>query len=119
MTFTPFPELDQTIGDWDGAECGLIKRTISFADCLLAVSTVTGVSVFDIKSPRRFQSLVKPRFMVCSLAKRHTELSNGQIGMRLGNRDNSTILSGVRKADAYFMNDPLFAWQYGEAEALL
>lgn len=56
-----------------------------------------GVTRLDVISDRRHAEAVYPRHVIMFLARHHTPLSLPQIGARIGGRDHTTILSGVKK----------------------
>ena len=57
---------------------------------------VFNVSLTEIRSPRRDSEVSMARQAIYYWAWRVTELSSSQIGRRLGNRDHTTILRGIR-----------------------
>jgi hypothetical protein len=56
----------------------------------------------DLRSPSRNKGLVKPRQIICYLARRHTGRSLAEIGRLLGGRDHTTVLYSVRHVEANF-----------------
>jgi len=66
---------------------------------ITVVCSVCRVTELDLKSPRRRQDIVNARQMVMWLARANTALSMPQIGKRLGNRNHTTILHGIRCVD--------------------
>jgi hypothetical protein len=74
---------------------------LSVKSVLRAVSDVTGVSVRDILSPHRQQSLVRARHIAMWMARRHcSHLSYPEIARRFAGRDHTSILHGVNKIEA-------------------
>lgn len=67
-----------------------------FADIMRQVGDKHGVSVAELLSPARSRCPAWARQEVMYRARRETSLSLPQIGQRLGNRDHSTVLHGVR-----------------------
>ena len=61
------------------------------------VAAKHGVTVLDIKSPRRFQKIVNARQEAFYRARHETALSLPQIGMLMGNKDHTTVLWGVKQ----------------------
>ncbi len=57
---------------------------------------VFNVSITEIRSPRRDSEVSMARQAIYYWAWRVTELSSSQIGRRLGNRDHTTVLYGIR-----------------------
>lgn len=64
------------------------------------VSKFYSVSVIDLMSARRTANIVKPRQVAMYLAKTLTLRSLPDIGRRLGGRDHTTVLHGVRKIES-------------------
>lgn len=56
-----------------------------------------GLTVDELKSPERTRRVAYPRFKAMYRLKTETELSLPAIGRRLGGRDHTTVLHGVRK----------------------
>lgn len=54
------------------------------------------VSLLNLDSGRRDRTVVRPRQVVMYLARHLTKLSLPDIGRRLGDRDHTTVLHGVR-----------------------
>ena len=71
-----------------------------------AVSRHFNVSKTDIMSQRRTRPIVRPRQVAMYLAKKLTLRSLPEIGRRLGGRDHTTILSGIRKIEQLRKVDP-------------
>lgn len=65
-----------------------------------------GISGIDIRSQRRTADVVLPRQIAMYLAKLLTFKSLPEIGRRLGNRDHTTILHGIRRAEAWIAENP-------------
>ena len=85
------------------AELGMTEEQIAepkIGDLVLLVADVTGVAGIDIRSQRRSEQTVKARQIVMWLARWFTSRSLPSIGRRMGGRDHSTVLHGVRKVDA-------------------
>jgi hypothetical protein len=82
---------------WNHAALNLQnRRTASLAECLVAASRASMVSVHDMKTGRRTQSLVRARQIAMWLATQFTLMSLPAIGRGLGGRDHTTILHGSR-----------------------
>jgi chromosomal replication initiator protein len=58
-----------------------------------------GVTPGDVSSDRRDGETIAARLAVYWVARRGTPFSTAQIGRSLGNRDHTTVLSGLRSAD--------------------
>lgn len=74
-------------------------RIPTFKEILQEVTVRFGVTELAIKSPRRDAQIVRPRQIVCYLAKTETPLSFPAIGRFLGSRDHTTILHAVKKVE--------------------
>ena len=57
---------------------------------------VFNVSLMEVRSPRRDSEVSMARQAIYYWAWRVTELSSSQIGRRMGNRDHTTVLYGVK-----------------------
>ena len=62
-----------------------------------AVADVWGVSVANLRGPRRVPSFVDPRHVAFALARKHTAHSLPVIGRWFGDRDHTTVLNGLRR----------------------
>lgn len=68
----------------------------SLRTLLLVTSLRTGITMADLKSPRRSRPVVRARMIFIALAKMLTTQSLPQIGRAVGNRDHSTVLHAIR-----------------------
>lgn len=84
-----------------------MKRRILIADIRLHVANVFGVTPAGIASRSRWSNLVRPRQVVCYLARTMTGLSFPVIGARMG-RDHSTVIHGYHKCIDMMRRDPVF-----------
>lgn len=75
---------------------------------LHAVAFETGLRIEDLIAPSKRHPLVRARSAVAWVARRVTDRSLRQIGLALGGRDNSTILSLIAKAEGLRDSDPAF-----------
>lgn len=73
----------------------------------------------DMLSPRRDIRVAYPRHIVMYLAKTLTLKSLPEIGRRLGGRDHTTILHGVRKIERLVRTDWEVAYDVAHVEAML
>lgn len=73
------------------------RRAPTMREIIAAVSFVTGISVNDIVSCRRFKPITHARMLCYYLARKHTTLSYPQIGKVVGNRDHSTVMNGEQR----------------------
>lgn len=67
---------------------------------LIIVSNLTGITVDQIKSPRRNKSICRARHAAMWLLTRYGGLSLPEVGRRMGGRDHSTVLHGRDKVEA-------------------
>lgn len=72
----------------------------SIRQILAEVALQTGFTVDEIKSARRAKALCMARHFVFWRAKTETLLSLPEIGRRVGHRDHTTVLHGIRRFDA-------------------
>lgn len=82
-----------------------IKRRIPFREIVIAVSKFYNVEILAILSPRREARIVRPRMIICYLAKTLTALSYPAIGGHLAGRDHTTIMHSCRKIEARMTTD--------------
>lgn len=66
------------------------------------------VTLVDLCANRRTKEIVLPRQVAMYLCKKLTLNSLPQIGARLGGRDHTTVLHGIRKIEWMVDNDPDF-----------
>lgn len=87
------------------------ERRVTVDDIQKTVAAYFSLSVDDLVSKRRSQSVVRPRHIAMYLAKSLTTRSLPDIGRRFGGRDHSTVIHAVRKitdqlpADAALADD--------------
>src|SRR5271166_6324542 len=74
-----------------------------------ACAVFYGVPISSLFAERRTKDIVKPRHIAMYLAKELTPRSLPDIGRRIGGRDHTTVLHGVRKIDALIKRDPSLA----------
>lgn len=82
------------------SELGIGENHHTLGYLLGLVSNLTGLTRDELRSTRRQQIYVVPRHTYCWLAKRFTSRSLPAIARYLGNRDHTTALHSVRKAQA-------------------
>jgi hypothetical protein len=80
-------------------------RPASSSLILSMVTQETGVSRLDILSDRRGAKIVRPRQIAYYLMRHCTPLSLPEIGRRMGKRDHTSVLSGVRKITNLLQSD--------------
>lgn len=79
----------------------------SLQEIVTAVAHFYGLSVEDLKSPRRTKAVAFPRQVAMYLAREETGASLLEIGRALGGRDHSTILYGYEKISSLSEEDSL------------
>ncbi|MBV8112079.1 MAG: hypothetical protein JO312_26205 [Hyphomicrobiales bacterium] len=71
-----------------------------------ACAVFYGVPISSLFADRRTQEIVKARHIAMYLAKELTPRSLPDIGRRIGGKDHTTVLHGVRKIAALMKRDP-------------
>ena len=74
-------------------------RQLTAEDIIRMAGAYFGVKPGDIKGARRHKAVSLPRQVAMYLTRRHTNLSYPEIGSRFGDRDHTTVMSGVRKIE--------------------
>jgi len=85
------------------------ERRVTVEDIQKTVASFFGLSVDDLLSARRTQSVVRPRHIAMYLAKMLTTRSLPDIGRRFGGRDHSTVIHAVTKISQRLKDDPALA----------
>lgn len=86
-------------GNRDVINCSSSHRVL-VADIIREVCDLTGISITELKSPRKTHNLVRARYYIAWRARKETSASFPQIGRYLGRRDHTTVLHGVRQFQA-------------------
>ena len=89
------PAAEPPVRDWL-----IIETKPKIASVLRETAAHYGVTVADIVSARRTADVMKPRQMAMYIARFVTLRSLPEIGRRMGDRDHTTILHGVRRIEA-------------------
>lgn len=63
------------------------------------VSLYYSVNIVDIKSEKRARSIMLPRQVAMFLARKMTDLSLADIGVKFGGRDHATIIHSIKKIE--------------------
>lgn len=75
------------------------------------VAQVTGVSVDDLRSPRRSRNVAWPRHLGFHIVKlKRPDMSLPQIGKAFGGRDHTTIMHGLKKVALLADQPPFNEW---------
>lgn len=77
------------------------------------------IPIIEFKSNRRTDKIVKPRQVAMYLAKSLTPLSLPSIGRRMGGRDHTTVLHGVRATTRRLESDAGLSKAVSELTAIL
>lgn len=95
----------------------------SVQQILKTVSEVFGVTIARLKSPKKDQETFRARVAAVHLLREHKGLSSSASGRVLGGRDHSSILSALRRADAWLSDRTgeadIFRTKVREVERLL
>jgi len=86
---------------------------------LRACAKYFGISELELKSERRTKIVVRPRQMAMYLAKTMTLRSPPEIGRRMGGKDHTTVLHGVRKLEKLIRSDWETAYDAAHIEAMI
>ncbi|MGE3164059.1 MAG: chromosomal replication initiator protein DnaA [Planctomycetota bacterium] len=84
---------------------GEAKR-VGLAEIQQAVLQEFDIRPAELHSRKRTRSIVVPRQVCMYLARMHTDLSLGEIGLFFGGRDHSTVLHAVEKIRVAVSSDP-------------
>lgn len=95
-------EASEALSDLIGTE----DRRISLEEVQQAVLKEFNVRPADLHSRKRTRTVVVPRQICMYLARAHTDLSLGEIGLYFGGRDHSTVLHGIEKIRRLLKDDP-------------
>jgi chromosomal replication initiator protein len=74
-------------------------RRVTIEDIQKRVADHYGIKISDMQSPRRSQSVARPRQVAMYLAKALTSRSLPEIGRKFGGRDHTTVLHAVKKVE--------------------
>lgn len=84
-----------------------------------AVSKFYGVTLIDIVSERRTANVMRPRQVLCYLARTMTTRSYVEIGKIMGDRDHTTIMHAYLKIEALIKTDADLAAQVETIRGML
>lgn len=83
------------------------RKDVTLDDLLAGVADEFGLSVADLRSRRRPQTIVKGRHAFCMLARKLTDSPLKVVGACLG-RDHTTVLSSLSRGEVLAETDPTF-----------
>lgn len=86
----------------------MTDRNITLDMIIESVCSTTGFARLDIVSDRRSAELAAARYSVFWLACKLTTLSATTVGRLVGDRDHTTVLVGLRRAEELRASDPAF-----------
>lgn len=81
------------------------KNEENYENLLSIIANFYNITVADILSNQRKQTYVLPRQIAMYILKSHFNLPYKKIGVILGNRDHSTVMSGFQKIDDEIKKD--------------
>jgi chromosomal replication initiator protein len=81
-------------------------ETLELRDIARATAKYFGLTLADMKSPSRRQTVVAARGVAIYLARLLTQTSLEQIGRYFGGRDHTTVLHGQRRTEKMMKRDP-------------
>ncbi|SDH89974.1 helix-turn-helix domain-containing protein [Roseospirillum parvum] len=90
----------------------MTRRDPTIRRIIAAVSADTGVSAGDIISDRRTAALVRVRDLAVLLAREMTPASLSAIGREIGDRDHTTVIAALGRAQERLSSDPEWAARY-------
>lgn len=85
------------------------RHSVTVRSIMQVVADEYGITVSDIRGPKRPKALSVPRQIVMYLAREMTEFSWPMIGSFMRGRDHSTIIHGWRRTKARIEQDADFA----------
>jgi len=97
------PDTDAIDGRYVGIHLPLPERILD------VVAAVSGIGVATLRGRQRTRPVARARQAAYWMLAHHTSLSLPAIGARLGGRDHTSVLHGLRRADALRADDANFA----------
>ena len=85
------------------------EKKITVEEILRKVSDHYNIRLSDLIGPKRLRTYARPRQMAMYLAKQMTQRSLPEIGRRIGGRDHTTVMHGVRKIEELRLKDSQIA----------
>lgn len=95
------------------------RRTVPLERILAAVAATFDVTGAEIVGPSRSQTVTRPRFAFCRLAKRHAGISSTKLGYFLGLRDHTSVLNAWRRSEKLMVENEDWRAKYDAAELLI
>src|SRR5581483_4262765 len=69
------------------------------------VTNYFNIKIADLKSPKRHQTVARPRQIAMYLARKLCKASYPELGQRFGGKDHTTVLSACRKIEKLVAED--------------
>lgn len=76
-----------------------IHKRVTIAEIQARVAQQFNVRIAELQTSSRKRRIARPRQVAMYLAHRHTTASLPEIGRRLGNRDHTTVIHGIRQIE--------------------
>jgi chromosomal replication initiation ATPase DnaA len=93
---------------------------LQLKDIMSSVCNYYQVPARDIFGTRRYRHYVRPRQIVCYIAKLHIpDITLKEIGKYLGNRDHSTVIHSVRSVEDEMSYNKRFEKEVNEIKLML
>ena len=112
-------DLPAVIAGRDPHRAPLEPRTPSGERVIRTVTAVTCVSPWQIRGDSRIKPVMRARQAVYLLMQRACGYSPTRAGRALGDRDHTTVLAGMKRAEYLLKTDAEFAALYRACEARL
>ncbi len=81
------------------------KNEITVEDIIKTVVLRFGISMVDLKSPKKNKAIAEPRQIAMYLARKMTDESLVRIGNKFGGKDHSTVVHAVKKIKSRLEED--------------
>lgn len=94
-------------------------KVVSNERVIRMASGLFGISVDELKGPKRFAKFVLPRQVVAYVCRETLCRSYPKISYSLGGRDHTTAMSAVKKISRKLHTDPDLAWYVAHLEAMV
>lgn len=82
----------------------------TLTEIMQSVCVIFDVKMSDLTSPDRHRSVARPRQIAMYLGRALTARSTPEIGRRLGNRDHTTVIHGIRQIAKLADEDTEILW---------
>lgn len=114
-----FPEIGNVL--YPLAQPGTVQVSFStrIGAVQRAVCVAFGIDMSDLLSDRRARVYARPRQAAYLLCKRHTMASLPTIGKHFSDRDHTTVMYGIGRAEELIKSDKNFAEMTKNAERMI